>query len=63
MKAYTSVVGSKSTDIIYARGLVYKVLKRSPRGACGIIDILHILKYHDEVFWRETVAMHCLMFS
>jgi len=58
MKSYTSVVRSKSTDIIYARGLVYKVLKRSPRGACGIIDILHIFKYHDDESWREMVAMH-----
>jgi len=37
MTTYTSVVGSKSTDVICARDLVYKVLERSPRGACGII--------------------------
>jgi len=36
-EAYTSVIGSKSTDIIYARDLVYKVMRRSPQGACGII--------------------------
>jgi len=37
MKSYTSVVRSKSTDMIYAHDLVYKVLKRSSRGACGIM--------------------------
>jgi len=37
MKSYTSVVRSKSTDIIYAHDLVYKALMRLLRGACGIM--------------------------
>jgi len=58
-KSYTSVVRSKSTDIIYAHDLVYKVLKRLLRGACGIIDILHIFKYHDDESRREMAAIDC----
>jgi len=37
MRLYTNVVRSKSTDMIYAHDLVYKVLLRSSRGACGIM--------------------------
>jgi len=61
MKSYTSVVRSKSTDMIYAHDLVYKVLMRSLRGACGIL-LSCIFKCHDDESRREVVAINCLMF-
>jgi len=61
MRLYTSVVRSKSTDMIYAHDLVYKVLLRSSRGACGIL-LSCIFKHHDDESRREAVATNYLMF-
>jgi len=46
--------------MIYAHDLVYKVLLRSSRGACGIL-ISCIFKYHDDESRREMLAIVCLM--
>jgi len=60
-EVYTSVVRSKSTDMIYAHDLVYKVLLGSSRGACGIL-LSCIFKYHDDESRREMLAIVCMMF-